>query len=113
MSKVHLNPKVQNKLRFLLWGLFETFSIDVAGPFKETSSGKNLLKGVEYLTVWLLSVAACKATADVVPNFVQREIIDSFGIPKSINLDSTLCSTATFFLQIVIKNDIQLKTVLA
>lgn len=77
----------------LVFGLFETFLIDFAGPFKETSSEKrHLFIEVEHLTGWPIAVAAKEPTAKVVLNFVQQEIIDPFGLPKRIISDNSLFS---------------------
>ena len=60
--------------------LFDSFSIDFAGPFSPAQDGSRfMLVSVEHLTGWPLAEATARSTAHVVIDFVSRNIIYPFG----------------------------------
>ena len=106
-------PRYRTTLSQPLTGLFQTFSIDFAGPLPRTAKGNRfLLIAVEHLTGWPIARATAASTADVVLNFVKDEIIYSFGPPTTIVSDNAGCFTAATLANFMRSNGIDWKTVL-
>ena len=88
-------PKYHKTLRTPLTGLFDTFSIDFAGPLVPGPDGERyLLVAVEHLTGWPMARATLSDTADVVETFVKEEILRPFGPPGTIVSDNAKAFTA-------------------
>ncbi|CDF33409.1 unnamed protein product [Chondrus crispus] len=88
--------KYKNTLRFPISSLFDVFCVDFGGPFPATSFGKRfLLVAVEHLTGWPIAIATADSTAQVVLDFVKREIMYSFGPPQTIVPDNVTSFTAS------------------
>ena len=73
-------PPYRTTVSLPLTDLFGTFSIDFAGPLPESPTGNKYIL-VEHLTGWPIAKATPRATADVVQDFVESEIIYSFRAP--------------------------------
>ena len=107
-------PKYKTTLRLPISSLFDTFSIDFAGPFPATSSGNRfVLVAVEHLTGWPIAMATSDSTAQVVLKFVKREIMYSFGPPHTIVSDNATCFTASAVFSFMAQHGITWRTVLA
>lgn len=60
--------------------IFNTYSMDFAGPVPNTRNGKRfILIAVEHLTGWHLAWATETPTAPEVIEFVEQEVMHSFG----------------------------------
>src|SRR5581483_3992244 len=67
---------------------FETWGIDFVGPLKVTSRrNKYILVIMDYFTKWPEAKALKKATGKNVSEFLYKEIICRFGLPKKIISD--------------------------
>jgi Integrase core domain len=76
-------------------GIFETFSVDFAGPLPRTLAGNiYILIGIEHLSGWPLAQAYAASTSEEVINFIRSEIIRPFGIPQKILSDNAQCFVA-------------------
>lgn len=53
------------------------------------------------------------ATTNVVLDLCQTEIISTFWVPKTVISDNSTCFTATAVIRMIVKLDIQSKTVLS
>ncbi len=85
-------PKYRTTLRLPIAPLFETFSIDFAGPFPESKAGdKYILIAVEHLTNWPLAIPTIDSTASTVMMFIENEIITPFSPPKRLISDNATC----------------------
>lgn len=95
-------------------GLFDVFSIDFAGPFPVTAE-KNcyLLVCVEHLTGWPIVKPTKRATAAVVVQFINEEVIPPFGAPGMIISDNAKCFTAPMLSDFMKKHGVEWRTVLA
>ena len=107
-------PKNRTTLRLPISSLFDTFSIDFAGPFSVTSSGNRfVLVAVEHLTGWPIAIATADSTARAVLDFVKREIVYSFGPSGTIVSDNATCFTASSVSSFMARHGITWRTVLA
>lgn len=107
-------PRYTHTAIIPLSSLFETFSIDFAGPLPKTKNGKQyILIAVEHLTGWPLAWATETATAAEVVKFVKEEIIHSFGPPRTIVSDNATCFSAATLKNFIRNHDISWKPVLA
>ena len=89
-------PNYKTTLRLPILSLFSVFSIDFSGPFPGTSSGNRfVVVGVEHLTGWPIAIATGDSTAQVVLNFVKRDIMYCFGPPPTIVSDNATCFTTS------------------
>lgn len=76
--------------------IFETYSTDFAGPFtaKKGSTNRHILITVEHLTGWPFAVPTASATAQIVTDFIRKEIMSILGPPKRIISDNaTFCTS--------------------
>ena len=88
-------PKYRTTLRTPITGLFDTFSIDFAGPLVPGPQGERyLLIAVEHLSGWPMARATTSDTADVVRSFVTEEILLPFGPPGVFVSDNAKAFTA-------------------
>lgn len=88
-----LIPKYQTTLHVPLTTFLDVVSIDVSGPFIETAAGnKQLLIGVEQLTEWPFAKARRSGTADVLLDFMEKEIVYPFPVPSIVFSDSACAS---------------------
>ena len=107
-------PKYKTTLRHPISSLFDVFSIDFAGPFPATSSGNRfVLVAVEHLTGWPIAIATANSTGQVVLGFVKREILYSFGPPRTIVSDNATCFTASDVSSFMAQHGITWRTFLA
>jgi hypothetical protein len=75
--------------------LFETYSIDFAGPLPKSDAGNiHILIGVEHLSGWPIARAYSASTSEEVMDLIRNEIIEPFGIPKTILSDNAQCFNA-------------------
>ena len=89
-------PKYRNTLRLPISSLFSVFSIEFAGPFPATSSGnRTMLAAVKHLTGWPIAIATADSTAQVVLDFIKKEIMYSFGPPWTIVSENATCVSLT------------------
>ena len=80
-----------------LTGLFDSFSIDFAGPLVAGPGGERyLLVAVEHLSGWPMARATPSNTADVIETFVKEEILRLFRPPGTIVSDNSKALTAPF-----------------
>lgn len=107
-------PTYHKNLRAPVTGLFETFSIDFAGPPIASRGGKRfVIIAVEHLTGWPIAWATESSTADTVINFVHEEIVLPFGPPRRIVSDNANAFTAGAVEDFMKKHGIEWNTVLA
>ena len=107
-------PKYKTTLRFPMTSLFDTYSVDFAGPLPRTPTGeKYILVAVEHLTGWPIARATATSTAEEVLKFVKEEIIHCFGLPRVVVSDNATCFTASVLESFMARNGITWKTVLA
>ena len=72
-----------------------------------------MLLAVEYLTGWSIAIATADSTAQVVLDFVKKEIMYSFGPPWTIVSDNATCLTASAVSSFMAQHSITWRTVLA
>lgn len=107
-------PKYRTTLPFPLTNLFDTFSVDFAGPLpKSTFAKRYVLVGVEHLTGWPLGRATKSSSAEEVIKFVKEEVLYSFGPRLTIISDNATCFTAKSLVKFTRDNGIEWKKVLA
>ena len=95
-------PRYRTTLRAPLTGLFDTFSLDFAGPLIPGPGGERyLLIAVEHLTSWPIAIATVSDTADVVHDFVKEHILHPFGSPRVFVSDNAKCFTAPVMKQLM------------
>ena len=105
-------PKYRTTLRMPLTGLFDTFSIDFAGPLPVGPGGeKYALVAVEHLTSWPMVLATTTDTADTVLKFIAEQIVHPFGPPGTIISDNARCFTAAVVENLVSSYGTRWKTV--
>lgn len=93
-------PSYESEGRLPLTNLFDSFSVDFAGPLPTTTTGNRFLpSGVEHLTGWSIVTPSRTSAAKVVLQFIENEIIQHFGLPRTIVPDS-----ATAFMTKAIQN---------
>lgn len=106
-------PKYRTTLRIPLTGLFDTFSMDLAGPLPlGENEEKYLLLVVEHLTGWPIVRITTRDTSDVVFSFVQEEIVFCIGPPLYIVSDNARCFTASRVQAFMQNIGIEWKTIL-
>lgn len=108
-------PRYVSNLKRPVAGLFDVFSIDFAGPFPVPYVGgpKYLLVCVEHLTGWPVVRATKDATSKTVMDFVEKNIVHSFGPPKTVVIDNASCFTAVNLVDYMKASGIEWKTVAA
>ena len=107
-------PKYRTDLSLPITSLFDSFSIDFAGPFPASKDGSRfVLVAVEHLTGWPLARATSRSTSDVVLDFIKTEIIHPFGPPRSIISDNATAFTSSAVEQFMARFGIKWRTVLA
>lgn len=95
-------------------GLFDVFSINIAGPLPVTAFGSHfLLVCVEHLNDWPIVAPTKRATAETVLQFRKDRILLPFGAPKVIVSDNGTCFTAKVLHDYMEKQGTTWKTVLA
>ena len=100
-------PKYKTTLQFPMTSLFDTYSIDFAGPLPRTPSGKRyILIAVEHLTGWPITRAIVTSTPEEVLEFVKEEIIHCFGIPRVVVSDKATSFTASVLDAFMARNGI-------
>ena len=94
--------------------LFGIFSIAFAGLFPTISSeNRFVLVAVEHLTGCPIFIATADSTAQAVLAFVKREIMYSFGPPRTIVSENATCFTASAVSSFMAWHGITWRTVLA
>ena len=90
------------------------FSIDFAGPFPAISCrNRFVLVAVEHLTGSPIAIATADSTAQVVLEFVKKEIMYSFG-PLWTNVsDNATCFTASAVSSFMAQHGITWRTILS
>ena len=69
--------------------LFDTFSVDFAGPLPITDRGNSyVMVAVEHFSWWPIVRATQNQTSDVSIDFYVREIVGQFGIPQFVVSDN-------------------------
>ena len=107
-------PKYETTVRLPISSLFSVLSIGFAGPFPATSSGSRfVLVAVEQLTGWTIDRATADRTAQVVHDFVKKEIMHTFDPPWTIVSDHVTCLTASAVSSFIDQHGINWRTVLA
>lgn len=82
-------PTYRTNLQAPIAGLFETFSMDFAGPFKPSREGKKFaIIAVEHITEWQVAWATSNASSYVVIDFVMEEVALPFGPLRRIFHDN-------------------------
>lgn len=105
-------PKYRTSLRMPITGLFHTFSIDFAGPLPlGPDDERYLLIAVEHLTSWPMVRATKTATADIVAEFLEKEILHPFGPPETVVSDNANCFTAARVSRLMEAHGVKWKTV--
>jgi len=68
---------------------FSTWGVDILGPFpKETGQHKFLLVTIDYFTKWVEAEAVASITENKVRQFIWKNIITRFGVPKAMIFDN-------------------------
>lgn len=95
--------------------LFETYSIDFAGPLLARIGSRNrcILIAVEHLTGWPFATAVESTTAQMVIDFVEKEITLTFGPPVTMISDNATCFTSGTLVDFLKMNSISWGTILA
>lgn len=91
----HLPPYCST-LNVPLQNIFESYSIDFAGPLPISKVGRrHLLIAVEDLTGWPIVVATTNLSAVTVANFIEGELMHKFGPQKTTISENGGCFTPT------------------
>ena len=107
-------PPYRTTLHIPLTNLFDTFSIDFAGPLPRTIRGNSyILVAVEHLSGWPVAIPTPDATSRTVINFVSHHIIHSFGPPEILISDNANCFDAESTKEFLAQHGIQWQPVLA
>lgn len=107
-------PSYRTTKHIPITSLFETFSIDFAGPLEKTKSGNvYIIIAVEHLTNWPIACATPNSTSEEVLKFVRKEIVNQFGPPRSIISDNGTSFTSGAVQTYARKMGINWKTTLA
>ena len=67
--------------------LFDVWGIDFIGPFPASFGNIYILLVVDYVSKWVEAVACPKNDANTVVRFLQRNILNRFGTPRTIISD--------------------------
>jgi hypothetical protein len=69
---------------------FDAWGIDVIGTFEPPSSRRHkfILAATDYFSRWAEAVPLREVKNDNVINFLERNIIDRFGVPHRITSDN-------------------------
>ncbi|XP_050890029.1 uncharacterized protein LOC127095368 [Lathyrus oleraceus] len=70
---------------------FRGWALNLIGEIRLASSKskKYILVGIDYFTNWIKAIPLVKADQDSIIEFVQKPIIDKFGIPETITTDQS------------------------
>ena len=70
-------------------GPFHTWGIDILGPFPlAVRQMKYLVVAIEYFTKWIEAEPVAQITAHRIENFVWKNIVCQFGVPKRLVSDN-------------------------
>ena len=83
ISKMHEMPLKG----ILIVQLFDVWGIDFMGPFSASFGNIYILLAVDYVSKWVDEIACPKNDANTVVGFLQRNILNRFGTPRTIISD--------------------------
>ncbi|XP_068497746.1 uncharacterized protein [Phaseolus vulgaris] len=84
----HKAPLEELKSIYSPWP-FHTWGIDILGPFPLAIRQMNyLVVAIEYFTKWIEAEPVAQITAHKIQNFVWKNIVCHFGVPKCLVLDN-------------------------
>ena len=64
--------------------IFDVWGIDSIGPFPSSFGNIYILLAVDYVSKWVEAIACPKNDATTVVEFIQRNILSSYGAPKTV-----------------------------
>nr|XP_025692648.1 uncharacterized protein LOC112794893 [Arachis hypogaea] len=67
--------------------LFDLWGIDFMGPFPPSYSFRYILVAVEYVSKWVEAIATTTCDAQVVLQFLKKNIFTRYGVPKGLISD--------------------------
>ena len=74
---------IHNLVLFAQWGL------DLLGPFKQATGGKNfLIVAIDYFTKWIEAESLTTITSRKVEKFIWQNIVTRFGLPRVLTVDN-------------------------
>jgi hypothetical protein len=75
---------------------FDIWGMDFMGPFPNSFNNSYFLVAVDYVSKWAETIATPSNDSEVVINFIHKNIISRFGVPRSFITDGE----ATFVMAI-------------
>ena len=67
--------------------IFDVWGIDFMGPFPPSFGNLYILLAVDYVSKWVEAIACPKNDANTVVSFLQKNILNRFGTPRTIISD--------------------------
>lgn len=106
--------KYRSTLRPPVSSLFYVLSVDFSGTFSVTSSGNCVVLGaVENLTGWPIAMNTAESTAQVILNFVKKEMLYYCRSPYTIASNYATSFTAFAVANVMARHGITWRTFLA
>ena len=79
--------KIGNISSILVVQIFDVWGIDFMGPFPPSFGNLYILLAVDYVSKWVEAIACPKNDANTVVSFLQKNILNRFGTPRTIISD--------------------------
>ena len=93
--------------------LFDVWGIDLMGPFSSSCGNKYILLVVDYTSKWVEAIPTITCDANVVLNFLRKNIFLRFGTPRAIVSDEGTHFCNKFFESLLSKYGVRHRTTLA